>query len=129
MKKNEFVIDEEVDVSLVAYYGAMRRLADNHYPAEFARARKEQRERGGANFLVFGRSVALLEMLDGLIFFANQRPLDCRLELKIYLHERGRIKEIKYILKTLEDFLRELPGAKLPESRPKAMKELMEYDG
>lgn len=125
MKKIDFVIDEESDVGLFAYYRAMRKLVEEKYPAEFARARSEQQGRNGSNFSVFGKRVALLEMVDGLILFVNQQPLDCQHELKVYLHEKENIKEVKYILGTLEGFLRKLPGTKLPEPRPAAMDDLM----
>jgi hypothetical protein len=44
-------------------------------------------------------------MLDGLIIFASQKPQDCQQELRICLYERRNIKEVKYILGTLEGFL------------------------
>ncbi|MEK7598782.1 MAG: hypothetical protein AAB487_03530 [Patescibacteria group bacterium] len=127
--KNEFVIDDKVERNLMTYYQAMLKLVEKDYPREFARANQHRHERSGINFSVFGKNVTQGEMLDGLIIFVSQKPQDYQQELRTCLYEKWNIKEIKHVLRTLEDFLRKLPGAKLPEPRPEAMEKLTKTDG
>ncbi|PJA87218.1 MAG: hypothetical protein CO141_00555 [Candidatus Moranbacteria bacterium CG_4_9_14_3_um_filter_42_9] len=124
MKKNELVIDEKSSIELRNYYWDMLKLVKK-YEKEFPRAYQESRERGGANFSVFGKTTTLDIMMDSLIFFIEKRPPNWQAELMFLLHEKENLGDIKMILEGLEKFLQKLPGVKLPESRPKIMDDLL----
>ena len=124
MKKNELVIDEKSSIELRNYYWDMLKLVKK-YEKEFPRAYQESRERGGANFSVFGKTTTLDIMMDSLIFFIEKRTPNWQAELMFLLHEKENLGDIKMILEGLEKFLQKLPGVKLPESRPKIMDDLL----
>jgi len=124
MKKSELVIDEKIAVSLRSYYWDMLKKTDN-YQQELSRAYVERKERSGINFRVFGKTLAIEDMLETQNFFLSKKPPNCQAELMFLLHEKDNLGGIKMILEGLEGFLRKLPGVKLPDSRPAAMDEMM----
>lgn len=124
MKKSQFVIDEKIAASLMGYYLAMAKLVMG-YRQELVRSSAHRRERRGINFSVFGKALTPEDMLDVQNTFLDKMPADCQAELMFLLHERESNGGIKFVMCGLEDFLKKLPGAKLPEPRPAAMDDLM----